>query len=505
MSDYTEFEGKEIDEAIAKACRHFDKTRDKLEIDILSDAKSGIFGLVGAKKAKIRARVKNLAAVMATVEEHEPVEDERIPDHVTNEAADPYAPNPYEQDPYQQAPPQSQKQGKGGQRKRPAKAKQGPGRQGGERGNRGPQVAGDKEANGNVAPPEFGQGSAPARPKKAKPDGPKTERQRTEAKPEARPEARPEALEADQDAARADGGKKRRRGGRGRRRKPKAEAVGQELQAAAASGRQERREKPVREERRESQPPPAPSVELSAEEEAKALALGEEIVRKLVEPLVGEAQVNVRLEGDRVRVGVDTEEDSGLLIGRDGQTLQSLQYLAGRIMAKQWPKHGPGNVRLSLDIGAYKTRQDEDLKKLALDLADKVLDKQKPQSTKPLSSYHRRIVHLALQDDERLQTRSKGDGPLKRVLIMPRRGKKRPEAEEALTPEPSDNSEALDTPLSLDATEANESLQAPESTEAREPEVEATPDYKPTGTDDAVTEEPTVEDDAWDDDAEAKA
>ncbi|MCC8194043.1 MAG: Jag N-terminal domain-containing protein, partial [Deltaproteobacteria bacterium] len=64
MSGYKEFEGKTLDEAIRDACAYYNATRDKLEIDILNDAKGGIFGLVGAKKARVRARLVELSSVL---------------------------------------------------------------------------------------------------------------------------------------------------------------------------------------------------------------------------------------------------------------------------------------------------------------------------------------------------------------------------------------------------------------------------------------------------------
>ena len=107
----------------------------------------------------------------------------------------------------------------------------------------------------------------------------------------------------------------------------------------------------------------------------------------------------------------------GLLIGREGQTLASLQYLASRVVSRGMN----AAVRVQLDAGRYRQRQDEKLGEMALALAEKVRQTGRSYSTRPLSSYHRRIVHLCLQDAEEVQTRSSGDGPMKRVVIMRRR------------------------------------------------------------------------------------
>lgn len=142
-----------------------------------------------------------------------------------------------------------------------------------------------------------------------------------------------------------------------------------------------------------------------------------EVVENLIKPIVPSPNLEVSAEGDsRIKVTVNDEENSGLLIGREGQTLASLQYLANRIVSKKWPDP----VRVQIDTGEYRERQDDNLRQLALHLADKAKKLGRVQSTRPLSSYHRRVVHMALQPDEGISTRSKGDGTLKRVLIMPK-------------------------------------------------------------------------------------
>ena len=147
-------------------------------------------------------------------------------------------------------------------------------------------------------------------------------------------------------------------------------------------------------------------------------ALAGEAVGRLVRPIAGEDIVSKAdvLDG-RVRVSVEGAEDSGLLIGREGQTLAALQYLASRIVSRAVN----AAVRVQLDAGRYRQRQDEKLREIALALAERVRQTGRSFSTRPLSSYHRRIVHLTLQDAPDVQTRSTGDGPLKRVVICRRR------------------------------------------------------------------------------------
>lgn len=142
-----------------------------------------------------------------------------------------------------------------------------------------------------------------------------------------------------------------------------------------------------------------------------------EVVERLVGPIIGEPKYTVTFEDkNRYKVEIDDEENSGLLIGKEGQTLSALQYLVNRILALKFSEP----VRVRLDAGDYRQRQEENLRKTARDLAKRAKTSKKPQTTKPLSSYHRRIVHMALQDDKDIKTRSRGEGAQKRVLILPK-------------------------------------------------------------------------------------
>jgi spoIIIJ-associated protein len=121
-----------------------------------------------------------------------------------------------------------------------------------------------------------------------------------------------------------------------------------------------------------------------------------------------------------ITVLIEDEDNSGLIIGRDGQTITALQYLANRIVSKSWPQ----SPRIQLDAGDYRQKQEEQLLGIAQFLSEKAKKSGRVQSTRPLSSFHRRVVHMALQDDRGVQTRSKGEGHMKRVLILPvKRGK----------------------------------------------------------------------------------
>ncbi len=140
-------------------------------------------------------------------------------------------------------------------------------------------------------------------------------------------------------------------------------------------------------------------------------------VTRLLAPMLPDPKLSLEITPDRVNVFIEDEENSGLIIGREGQTLASLQYLLNRIVARRMQC----SVRVQIDTGEYRERQDEKLRLMALHLAEKANTSGRTQSTKPLSSYHRRVVHVTLQDNDSVFTRSKGEGPMKRVLIVPKR------------------------------------------------------------------------------------
>lgn len=115
--------------------------------------------------------------------------------------------------------------------------------------------------------------------------------------------------------------------------------------------------------------------------------------------------ISLKIEGDR----------SGLLIGKKGRTLDALQFIINKIVNKGIDK----KVRIIIDSENYRKRRIEALTQLALKMGEKAKKTKKIMMTTPLNSRDRRIVHLALKDDNRLDTKSKGKGPLKKVMIIP--------------------------------------------------------------------------------------
>ena len=119
-----------------------------------------------------------------------------------------------------------------------------------------------------------------------------------------------------------------------------------------------------------------------------------------------EGRINLTINGDR----------SGLLIGRKGKTLDALQFIVNKIVNKALDK----KVDVVIDSEDYRRRREESLTQLANKMGDKVKRAKKAVTTAPLNPHDRRIVHLTLKDDPELETRSRGEGLLKRVVILPK-------------------------------------------------------------------------------------
>lgn len=106
-------------------------------------------------------------------------------------------------------------------------------------------------------------------------------------------------------------------------------------------------------------------------------------------------------------------ENTGILIGKRGQTLDSLQYLTNRVANKSQEEY----VRVKLDTENYRQRRKETLENLAKNIAYKVKRTKKPISLEPMNPYERRVIHSALQGDKYVSTHSEGEEPYRRVVV----------------------------------------------------------------------------------------
>lgn len=119
-----------------------------------------------------------------------------------------------------------------------------------------------------------------------------------------------------------------------------------------------------------------------------------------------DGRIALRIEGDK----------SGLLIGRRGKTLDALQFIVNKIVNKAMER----KIRVVVDTENYRQRREESLTQLALKMGDKAKRIKKPVTTNPLNPHERRIVHMTLKEDEKLDTKSRGEGLLKKIIIIPK-------------------------------------------------------------------------------------
>jgi spoIIIJ-associated protein len=108
-------------------------------------------------------------------------------------------------------------------------------------------------------------------------------------------------------------------------------------------------------------------------------------------------------------------EDLGILIGRRGENLDALQYILN-LMVQKWARVWPN---ISLDVAGYRKRREETLEQLARRMARQVAQTQQPYSFEPMSPRERRILHLAVEGDDRVRTESLGEDAERRVVIYP--------------------------------------------------------------------------------------
>ena len=106
-------------------------------------------------------------------------------------------------------------------------------------------------------------------------------------------------------------------------------------------------------------------------------------------------------------------EDMGLLIGKRGQTLDSLQYIISLVVNKESDSY----IRIKVDTENYRERRKATLENLAKNLAYKVKRTRRPVSLEPMNPYERRVIHSALQNDRYVETHSEGEEPYRKVVI----------------------------------------------------------------------------------------
>ena len=139
----------------------------------------------------------------------------------------------------------------------------------------------------------------------------------------------------------------------------------------------------------------------------------EDFLKNTMKAMDMEVELKTEIDQDGALCVDMSGEHMGILIGKRGQTLDSLQYLANRVANK----HQEGYVRVKLDTENYRARREETLRHLAKNIAHKVKRNRRPLALEPMNPYERRIIHSALQSDPYVMTHSEGEEPFRKVVI----------------------------------------------------------------------------------------
>lgn len=166
----------------------------------------------------------------------------------------------------------------------------------------------------------------------------------------------------------------------------------------------------VEEEKKERVVTPKTAEEVKAMEDA-----AKEFLAGVFEAMEIEVAISMKYDQKEGSLDIDFEgPEMGLLIGKRGQTLDSLQYLTSLVVNKGQSEY----IRVKLDTENYRKRRKDTLENLAKNIAYKVKKTRKPVALEPMNPYERRIIHSALQNNKFVKTTSEGEEPYRHVVVM---------------------------------------------------------------------------------------
>lgn len=140
----------------------------------------------------------------------------------------------------------------------------------------------------------------------------------------------------------------------------------------------------------------------------------EEFLNQVFDAMQIQVNMNIEQNEEEKIMNIDLSgDDMGVLIGKRGQTLDSLQYLVSLVVNKEAEEY----VRVKVDTENYRKRRKETLENLAKNIAYKVKRTKRSVSLEPMNPYERRIIHSALQNDKYVTTHSEGDEPYRHVVV----------------------------------------------------------------------------------------
>ncbi len=147
--------------------------------------------------------------------------------------------------------------------------------------------------------------------------------------------------------------------------------------------------------------------------------IAKDFLTKVFEAMSIDAKLEVEYDEDNSAIDINIiGDDMGVLIGKRGQTLDSLQYLVSLVLNKESDNY----LKVKLDTENYRQRRKETLENLGKNIAYKVKRTKKSVSLEPMNPYERRIIHSVLQNDKFVETHSEGEEPYRRVVVTLKKG-----------------------------------------------------------------------------------
>ena len=145
-----------------------------------------------------------------------------------------------------------------------------------------------------------------------------------------------------------------------------------------------------------------------------------DLTREIIDTLLKKMDVmgevkDLKEAENKVYVELESNTNSGLIIGRKGKTLEALQFMVNLIV-----NHKTGSdKKIILDIENYREKREKALRKMSRDVATRVIRTGKPWTLEPMNPFERRLIHLTLQNDTRVTTKSEGQGIYRKIKILP--------------------------------------------------------------------------------------
>ena len=403
---YKEFRAKTVDDAITQACMEYSVTSDKLDYEVVQEASSGFFGFFGGKEAIIKARVRTeqeFAAEAAAIEKAE-MKDAlltqapgTLPKEKKVEKKEPGRPEKKAEKKQDKKPEKKfeKKPEKKAEKKAEVKTEANPEVKSAPKAEEAP-AAEEKNAAGRFVSSDEIEKRAAAAAAKAEAEGYTNQEERPEKKKNSR-----------RDAKRDGRNNRRDRGRKNDKRDDRRKKSGQTFVTV-----EEKPHKP-------SQPKPEREVLPKTEEEvAEIMNLARTFLEDVFRCMDTKVEITMEYNQKEGCLGCTfAGEEMGILIGKRGQTLDSLQYLTSLVINKNKSDY----TRVKLDTEDYRARRADTLENLSRNIAYKVKRSRKAVALEPMNPYERRIIHSALQGNKFVETYSEGEEPYRHVVVAPKR------------------------------------------------------------------------------------